>query len=670
MSLNKSHIKFLCLALFFIIAPNFSCFSKTISDTTINNREYKSEEIIVTDEKYQTIFDIIDSRYEKRNSDLYKTAGISIADYVRMQANVSLRSLGSSASRPVFRGQSGYNVSIIDDGFLTTDLSATSDDHAIAIDAATIESINLISGTSLIKYTNSLTGAAIDVKRESIPESVPQNAYYSLSNAYKTVNNGYTLSGKALIPFAIEPVGKIAIISDIALRRADDFHSTLGKIENTYINNRNLNIGGRIEREKLDLSFGVRNFYSDYGIPGGAVGTHPFGVDIEMFQRNYFANLGYDFDSVNNIQLNLKRTFYTHSEFEQNDILGAYFALKEHSLGIDFTNNSAKLKFESGINASFSEYTTGGFVFTPNTDYFNIATYFLSEFSLGEFHNKVGLRYSHVKYFPDSLSSSSRIGDISEKSFDILSVSFTSLFNIFNEVFVGTSIGLSNRAPSVEELYSNGPHLAAYYFEVGNPNLKNETAMTYEFLVNNLSSRYFWEFKLFYYDIHSNIISASRGDTNWASLLPIFERFQANTQYWGFQFSIDFLITENVRFRNTTGVTYSYILDFQKPAPLVPPLKSNFDLAYINRNLNFGITAEIADSQTRLHFFESPTPAYSIFGSYIQYLLPKNNFIHIITLSANNLFNSEYYNHLSKIKSIKPEPGRNIRMHYSIKFIR
>ena len=30
------------------------------------------------------------------------------------------------------------------------------------------------------------------------------------------------------------------------------------------------------------------------------------------------------------------------------------------------------------------------------------------------------------------------------------------------------------RAPRVEELYSDGPHLATYAFEIGNPNLKSE----------------------------------------------------------------------------------------------------------------------------------------------------------------------------------------------------
>ena len=30
------------------------------------------------------------------------------------------------------------------------------------------------------------------------------------------------------------------------------------------------------------------------------------------------------------------------------------------------------------------------------------------------------------------------------------------------------------RAPRVEELYSDGPHLASYAFEIGNPNLESE----------------------------------------------------------------------------------------------------------------------------------------------------------------------------------------------------
>ena len=41
-------------------------------------------------------------------------------------------------------------------------------------------------------------------------------------------------------------------------------------------------------------------------------------------------------------------------------------------------------------------------------------------------------------------------------------------------VIVGVSLARAFRTPSVNELYSEGPHLAAYAFEVGNPSLENE----------------------------------------------------------------------------------------------------------------------------------------------------------------------------------------------------
>ena len=39
-----------------------------------------------------------------------------------------------------------------------------------------------------------------------------------------------------------------------------------------------------------------------------------------------------------------------------------------------------------------------------------------------------------------------------------------------------------------------------------------------------------------------------------------------------------------------------------------------------------------------------------------------------VTIQINNIFNKEYYNHLSKIKAIMPEAGRNVVVSYKVFF--
>ena len=80
--------------------------------------------------------------------------------------------------------------------------------------------------------------------------------------------------------------------------------------------------------------------------------------------------------------------------------------------------------------------------------------------------------------------------------------------------------------------------------------------------------------------------------------------------------------------------------------------------------MNFNLRLSKIHSQNRLGEFESYTPSSFLVDFIINYNNNNNN----ITIQLNNIFNEEYYNHLSKIKSIMPEPGRNILINYKIFF--
>ena len=42
--------------------------------------------------------------------------------------------------------------------------------------------------------------------------------------------------------------------------------------------------------------------------------------------------------------------------------------------------------------------------------------------------------------------------------------------------------------------------------------------------------------------------------------------------------------------------------------------------------------------------------------------------MHSMTLQLNNIFNKKYYNHLSRIKNITPEAGKNLNLVYKVSF--
>ena len=73
-------------------------------------------------------------------------------------------------------------------------------------------------------------------------------------------------------------------------------------------------------------------------------------------------------------------------------------------------------------------------------------------------------------------------------------------------------------------------------------------------------------------------------------------------------------------------------------------------------------------NQDRIGLYESATPGYETYNLIGTYTMRNSWAIHKIILQIDNVFDRKYYNHLSRIKSIMPEKGRNIGLQYRLNF--
>lgn len=88
------------------------------------------------------------------------------------------------------------------------------------------------------------------------------------------------------------------------------------------------------------------------------------------------------------------------------------------------------------------------------------------------------------------------------------------------------------------------------------------------------------------------------------------------------------------------------------------------------RYQGFGVRPELilAARQGRVFDNETPTEGYSVLNVNASYAVLKARTAHIFAISGNNLTNELYRNHLSFIKAIAPEIGRNFRASYTLRF--
>ena len=75
--------------------------------------------------------------------------------------------------------------------------------------------------------------------------------------------------------------------------------------------------------------------------------------------------------------------------------------------------------------------------------------------------------------------------------------------------------------------------------------------------------------------------------------------------------------------------------------------------------ISFNLSFKKVLDQNRTGLYEQTTKGYRLYNLNATYSVPSSKDYKII-FQIDNIFNVEYYNHLSRIKSIMPEKGRNI----------
>ncbi|MDR9416841.1 MAG: TonB-dependent receptor, partial [Gracilimonas sp.] len=467
-------------------------------------------------------------------------------------------------------------------------------------------------------------------------------------------------------------------------RTATDITTPLGEIDNTYYRATNDAIGISWVQDWGYIGGAFSTYLNNYGIPPDPQG-HPNGVDIEMekFQYDIKSEMLVDAEFIKVIEGDLSIKNYTHKEIESNGSLGTQFGLVTTNAEIKAQHNSLGVLDQGsfGIWGEIEDYGVIG-AGTPDANSYKLAAYLIEEANFGNLHLETGLRFDWVLNKPVEDEPNSPIGNIRQRSFPALASSIAGIYAFENDISLGISFLHSFRAPSLEELYSEGPHLASYSYEIGNPELNPERGLAKEIFLRYQSNQINSELALFHNDFSNYLYARDTGQPNIRR--PDLNNYQFvgteailyGTEISGsVQFLNNFVIEASLSYtianrkvpeseQQTTGFDSD-----TRPLPQIPPLKAKSTFKYINSDgLEIGSRIRIADEQDRVGEFETPTEGYILVDTFAQYRIDGSKFLHTFALNFNNLLNREYYNHLSRIKDLQPEPGFNANLLYRIYF--
>jgi len=598
----------------------------------------------------------------------------SVAQTLKNELGVAIQSMGQGTTRPILRGYSGDRFLITENGFETGDLSHTSVDHALSMDLGGVEEIEIIRGPRSLLFGSNTISGVVNVDKNSMPEVKFDHFHSYFTSAYNSGNKGFFNN----ISF-IAPMNKNDFRFSFQTRKADNEMTPIGELKNTSLKNTEWFFGLRRYNDGRRGTVTIENIKMNYGIPGSPEG-HISGVDLQMNKTtqkfNYHQDI--DFKGFETFDIDQKFTRYDHSEFESNKD----FAAVRLAQDIFFIQSKITgLKRELGAAVKYRLFKAGGFYWTPNTSESNFSVFGFREKELFGLTGQVSFRgeYSIIDPKINKGAKFSNIdgNSVAMKNFGFLSIS-AGLIKSWKNLQFSSTIMRTGRTPGIEDLFSDGPHLGSYSYEIGNPDLDFEETFGLENSMQYQKDKFFLLLNGFFnkspnfhqymkmgngYIPGSDWIEWGSGSTGW---LYKYQMRGVQTEISGGEVQMGYKgktidITTDLSFVRGKNISDNDNIAFMPPDKigLLFSTKSN-------KHLTGSVRISKVLDQKNISEFETITPGYVLIDFFGSYTFGAREGTHRLVFQINNLLDETYYNHLSKIKSIMPESGRSFSLQYRV----
>lgn len=685
--------------------------------------------------------------------------GHSIGETLKQELGITSQSFGPGVGTPVIRGQSGPRVRVLQNGIGSNDVSQLSPDHATSIEPIMAERLEVLRGPATLLYGSGAIGGIVNVIDNRIPthlSSKPVNLSFdqrldSASNETSTAIKSegsddhwaYHLDG------LYRDRGDMAIGGNaINVNNAQTLDPTLsvvnnshGILPNTFAQTLNGSVGSSYITDRGFAGLSFNQFHNNYGIApdGGLFSENGISyadpntrIDQRQKKYDFRSDLNDPFSFAEKLSMRLGYTDYFHTELN-GGVPGI-----PYSPGTAFSNKSYEGRFEVthkpfsifkgtfGFQAIASQFNAFDFPLggvpiadwnlinqtitniVPDTQTQSYGLFGIESFQLNEINYQFGLRLEDTSLNPAlngnytapyNLHSVSTASYAMRNNYNFLPISASASaiwkLNTLNTLNIG--ITRSQRAPQVQELFSNGYHDATRSYELGNPNIEMETSYNFDVgykfksdwmraeidLYNNWFNNYIYQQRTGEFVTPgfepvpgqslamANSLCQS-GNTNGACT-PVTASMQSDAIFRGFESKLVFPVLENksgiLDLTLFSDYTKAEFIATGGSVPRMPPLRLGFALDYTDQAWSSQLRFTQVMAQNHPGANDTSTSGYELLNINTQYQI--QSFLDckiMLFMKGNNLLNENIRNSVSFLRNLAPEPGRGaeigIRINY------
>jgi len=614
---------------------------------------------------------------------LRRAQSVSLAHSLAELPGINALSTGQQIGKPVIRGLAGARVLVLEDGSRLEDYS-WSDEDGPSVDARLAQRVEVIRGPASVLYGSDALGGVVNVIPEELPDA---------NGGPRTLRSGFEASG-ATNNAELEAAARLEGASGgwgwrvFGIGRfAGSLQTPAGELDNTGF--------GALSGEAAVGTRGARGSttlrYTRYGgefklleAEGPATGEEG-GPERKLSDDR--VQLAGDY-VLGGLRLETKAQWQRHSLIEVADtgtgaggepLEGTAFDLLLNTTTLDVMAHHAagpRIRGTVGLSGIYQvNDTRGPLPLVPDARVRSAAAFVFEEASFGG--GRWGLLAGGRVDLRRLIADSNATLGLSPQTREYTAVSGNAgvVYRPAPSLALTANIGRAWRAPTLFELFSNGPHLGEARYEIGRTDLRSETGTNLDVGVRWQSVRLRVELAAYRNAIGRFIYIAPTDSfvhITPSDSLRVYRYDQADALLTGGEAAVQVELGARLALHARVDGVRGTNRAAREPLPFVPPARAALgaelhgggfrwaDRAYV------GAEVETTTRQTRLNPLDVPTAGYTLLNFSAGMTRPLLGRAARIDLSVRNAANVSYRSFLSRYKEFALDPGRNVVIRLSL----
>ena len=594
--------------------------------------------------------------------ELRRAQSVSLAHVVEALPGVRTISTGAQIGKPVIRGFSGPRVLVLENGSRLEDYS-WSDEDGPSVETAFVRRVELIRGPASVLYGSDALGGVINVIPEQLPDAAGGPGFHRTGFTVSGASNNIEVGAGAQVEGARGNLGwRVAAIG----RGSGNLHTPAGELDNTGFGALNGEAAaGWHWPSGSALSVRVVHYGGEFRLleanaPPGEKGGPARKSGDERVQITGQRPVG-------NWRLEAKGQVQRHSLIEvADDSTGTeseQFNLLLQTASLDLLAHRGGATF--GVTAIGQRNNASGREpIVPDGSVLSGAAFaFLQRTRAdGRWTMLAGARVDARRLSVDRDDSLGVVAQ--DRSSHAFSTNLGFVFAPSKGWALRLNGGRAWRAPTLFELFANGPHIGEARFERGDSTLEPEHSYGVDFGVRWSGRRARLELAAYENRIADYIYIVPTGA--FIDSLRVYQYAAAQADLLGGEAVIESDIGRGLIARGRLEVVRGTNRTSHEPLPLIPPLRGAFGLAWRDR---LRVDVDAYARQDRPNPLDIPTPGYALLhlggGTDVRLL---GRVMHL-DISLRNALNQRYRSFLSRYKEFAFDPGRNLIVRLSSGYV-